>query len=54
MSAKDSRHGMKGRSGRGRKMLREIRSAGSPFVFLTCLLGIAFFLFLGLLVAALW
>jgi hypothetical protein len=45
---------MKGMSGGGRKMLREIRTAGTPFVVLTYMLGFALFLFLGLLVAALW
>jgi hypothetical protein len=29
-------------------------SAGTPFIVLTSLLGIAFLLFLGLLLAALW
>ncbi len=35
-------------------MLRRATSAGTPFIVLTSLLGIAFLLFLGLLLAALW
>jgi hypothetical protein len=35
-------------------MLRETKTAGTPFIGLTCLFGIALFLFLGLFVAVLW
>jgi hypothetical protein len=35
-------------------MLRHVKSAGTLFIVLTSSLGIAFLLFLGLLVAALW
>jgi hypothetical protein len=35
-------------------VLRQVKSAGTPFVVLTSLLGVGFLLFLCLLAAALW
>jgi hypothetical protein len=35
-------------------VLRQVKSAGTSFIVLTSLLGIALLMFLGLFVAALW